>query len=292
MKSCQKCKGNFVTSNWSCQTCGYLPSTVNGFIVLAPELAKEGAGFRPEAFEQLASLEAQNFWFGARNRLIIWTLKRYFPNMQRYMEIGCGTGYVLAGVAEAFPKATLVGSEVFSVGLPYAASRVGTAELLQMDARQIPFTAEFDVIGAFDVLEHISEDEVVLASMLNALRPGGGVAITVPQHPWLWSATDESACHVRRYKVGELREKVLRAGFTLVFETSFVSLLLPVMLASRLARWRTRAETESMSELSLPPWLNRVFELVMNTERYLIQRGFRFGWGGSRLLIARKTDSP
>ena len=292
MKSCQKCKGNFVTSNWSCQTCGYLPSTVNGFIVLAPELAKEGAGFRPEAFEQLASLEAQNFWFGARNRLIIWTLKRYFPNMQRYMEIGCGTGYVLAGVAEAFPKATLVGSEVFSVGLPYAASRVGTAELLQMDARRIPFTAEFDVIGAFDVLEHISEDEVVLASMLNSLRPGGGVAITVPQHPWLWSATDESACHVRRYKVGELREKVLRAGFTVVFETSFVSLLLPVMLASRLAMRRTRAETESMSELSLPLRLNRLFEMVMNAERYLIQRGFRFGWGGSRLLIAEKRATP
>ena len=142
------------------------------------------------------------------------------------------------------------------------------------------------------LLEHIEEDEVVLASMLHALRPGGGVAITVPQHPWLWSATDESACHVRRYQVGELREKVLRAGFTLVFETSFVSLLLPVMLASRLAMRRTRAETESMSELSLPLRLNRLFEMVMNAERYLIQRGFRFGWGGSRLLIAEKRATP
>ena len=127
--------------------------------------------------------------------------------------------------------------------------------------------------------------------MLKALRPGGGVAITVPQHPWLWSATDESACHVRRYKVGELREKVERAGFTVVFETSFVSLLLPVMLASRLAMRRTRQQTEAMPEMRLRPWLNRALELVMSAERYLIQRGLRFGWGGSRLLIAKKKES-
>ena len=85
-----------------------------------------GAGFRPEAFEQLAALEAQNFWFRARNRLIVWALKKHFPNMRRYLEIGCGTGYVLAGVAQAYPAAKLVGSEIFSVGSPFAASRAKT----------------------------------------------------------------------------------------------------------------------------------------------------------------------
>ena len=160
MKDCGKCKARFASPNWRCPDCGYVPPAVNGFVALAPELAEEGAGFRPEAFDQLASLEAQSFWFSARNQLIIWTLETYFPTLQRYMEIGCGTGYVLAGVAQAFPKARLVGSEVFSVGLPYAATRVKTAELLQMDARRIPFTEEFDAIGAFDVLEHIVEDEV------------------------------------------------------------------------------------------------------------------------------------
>ena len=288
MKRCPLCQADFVASDWKCPACAYLPSSVDGFAILAPELAEGGAGFPPEAFEQLAVLEAQNFWFRARNRLIVWALQRHFPNMRRYLEIGCGTGYVLAGVAQAYPAATLVGSEVFSVGLPYAASRVRTAELLQMDARQIPYVEEFDVIGAFDVLEHIEEDEVVLAAMLRALRPGGGVAITVPQHPWLWSMADENACHVRRYKVGELREKVLRAGFRLEFETSFVSLLLPAMLASRLTRQQAKVQEESTSELSLPTLLNRVFEIVMNLERYLIQGGLRLKLGGSRLLIATK----
>ena len=288
MKSCSRCQTDFVASDWKCPACAYLPFSVDGVAVLAPNFAGGGAGFRPEAFAQLAALEAQNFWFRARNKLIVWTLKRHFPNMQRYLEIGCGTGYVLAGVEQAYPAATLVGSEIFSVGLPYAASRVKSAELIQMDARHIPYVEEFDVIGAFDVLEHIEEDEAVLAAMLRALRPGGGVVITVPQHPWLWSTADESACHVRRYKVGELREKVLRTGFRLEFETSFVSLLLPAMLASRLTKQRANAQEDSLSELSLPPWLNRLFEIVMNLERYLIRSGLRLKWGGSRLLIATK----
>lgn len=288
MKQCPSCKTNFVATDWKCPACAYLPSKVDGFAVLAPALAEGGAGFRPEAFEQLAALEAQNFWFRARNKLIVWALKRHFPTMERYLEIGCGTGYVLAGVAQAYPAATLVGSEIFTVGLPYAASRAKTAEILQMDARQIPYVEEFDVIGAFDVLEHIEEDEVVLAAMLRAVRPGGGVAITVPQHPWLWSAADESACHVRRYRVRELREKVLRAGFKLEFETSFVSLLLPAMLASRLTKQRGSAGKDALPELSLPLWLNSLFGRIMTLERYLIRSGLRLKLGGSRLLIATK----
>ncbi len=288
MKSCPRCQADYVATDWKCPACTYLPSSVDGFAVLAPDLAEGGAGFPPGAFQNLAAVEAQNFWFRARNRLIVWALKRYFPKLQHYLEIGCGTGFVLAGVAQAYPAARLVGSEVFIVGLSFAASRVKTAEFLQMDARKIPYVEEFDVIGAFDVLEHIEEDEVVLAAMLRALRPGGGVAITVPQHPWLWSKADDNACHVRRYKVGELRDKVLRAGFKLEFETSFVSLLLPAMLASRLTRRRANTQENAMSEFRLPPWLNRAFEIVMNLERYLIRRGLRLKLGGSQLLIATK----
>lgn len=288
MKHCPRCQTNFIAEDWLCPTCAHLPASIGNFPLLAPALAEGGAGFPPGAFEQLAALEAQNFWFRSRNKLIVWALKRHFPAMQRYLEIGCGTGYVLAGVAQAYPAARLVGSEIFSAGLPYAAARVKTAELLQMDARQIPYVDEFDAIGAFDVLEHIEDDEQVLAAMCRALRPGGGIIITVPQHPWLWSSADTNACHVRRYKVSELREKAQRAGFTLTYETSFVSLLLPAMLASRLGKQRKKAGEADLSELRLPGWLNQVFETTMNLERQLIQIGLRFGLGGSRLLIATK----
>lgn len=290
MKRCPRCETAYNATDWTCPACGFTPSQEDGFPTLAPDLAQGGAGFQPEAFAELAALEADNFWFRARNRLIVWALRRHFPHMQSYLEIGCGTGYVLTGVSNAFPGARIVGSEVFSVGLPFAAHRVRQAELLQMDARRIPYVDEFDVIGAFDVLEHIKEDETVLAEMHRALRPGGGIAITVPQHPWLWSRQDEYACHVRRYCIGELREKVLRAGFKVELETSFVSLLLPTMLASRMAQRKAATESDAMAELRLATPINRVFEWIMNAERQLIRLGLRFPAGGSLLLIARKAE--
>lgn len=288
MKRCPHCATSYDAEDWTCPTCGFVPLHLAGFPALAPELAESGAGYQPEAYAELATLEAGNFWFRARNRLIVWALRRHFPQMHRYLEIGCGTGFVLAGVDQAYPQAKLTGSEVFSVGLPYAARRVGSAELLQMDARRIPYAEEFDVIGAYDVLEHIEEDEVVLGEMWRSLRPGGGIVLTVPQHPWLWSRQDEYACHVRRYRIGELRKKVRRAGFRVELETSFVNLLLPAMFASRVVHRFAPPDSDPMAELRLPATLNRVFEGIMNMEHRLIQSGMRFPAGGSLLLIARK----
>ena len=288
MKRCLRCSAVYAGDSWKCPDCGHAPGLVAGFPALAPELAHGGAGYEPDAFAELADLEANNFWFRARNRLVIGALRRHFPHMRRYLEIGCGTGYVLAGVAQGFPDASITGSEVFSVGLPFAASRVGQTELLQMDARHLPYVEEFDVIGAFDVLEHIEEDEVVLSQMLQALQPGGGIVITVPQHPWLWSRQDEYAQHVRRYRVGELREKVRCAGFQVKYATSFVTLLLPAMLASRWLHRRKHATSDPLAELRLPVLLDRPLAGIMHLERLWIQLGVRFPVGGSLLLIARK----
>ena len=103
-----------------------------------------------------------------------------------------------------------------------------------MDARCILFECEFDVVGTFDVLEHLVEDERALAQMFNAARPGGGLLVTVPQHRFLWSESDRFAMHQRRYSRTELRKKVESAGFQIERITSFNSLLLPLMILSRL----------------------------------------------------------
>ena len=64
-----------------------------------------------------------------------------------------------------------------------------------------------------------------------ALRPGGGFFVTVPQHPALWSPQDEHAHHVRRYGGRDLRRQGRGGGFEVLRMTSFVSLLLPMMVA-------------------------------------------------------------
>lgn len=288
MRICPECGHRYQRPQWRCPACGHEVSMVEGFPALAPDLAHAGHGFRREYFGALASLESGNFWFRARNRLIIDSLRRHFPGLSSFLEIGCGTGFVMSGVADAFPSAALTGTEIFVSGLGYAAGRIPRAELLQVDARRLPFDAEFDVVGIFDVLEHIQEDTVVLSEIYRALRPGGGVIITVPQHDWLWSQQDELAFHVRRYGARELHKKVSNAGFRVIEMRSFVSLLLPVLwLQRRFGITRGRV-ADPMRELRMSPLVNRLLGAVMATEFALGRMGVSFPGGGSLLLVGRK----
>ncbi len=290
MKVCPACGSARCDDAWVCADCGNRPPLIDGFRAFAPSLATDNAGFRVEYFEELARLEADNFWFRARNDLIVWALQQSFPEIRSFLEIGCGTGFVLRGIHEADPSIELSGSEIFSAGLAFAAARVPSARFSQMDARHIPYRDEFDAIGAFDVLEHIEEDTTVLAEVAKAVRPGGGFIATVPQHPALWSLQDEHAHHVRRYTARGLRRKVEAAGFEVVRMTSFVSLLLPMLVAARLRPRGPTADVgfDAMDELRQPHAVNVALEAVMTVERSLIRRGVSFPAGGSLLLVARK----
>jgi len=267
--------------------CGYTPPVVNGYPALAYELSRDDAGFNPRNFEKLARLEAEHFWFRARNRLIIWALKRYFPDARNFLEIGCGTGFVLSGIEQTAPGLRLWGSELSCEGLAFAGKRVEAAELFQMDARRIPFVREFDVIGAFDVLEHVEEDMLVLREMGRAVKVHGGILLTVPNHKFLWSRADEDAHHVRRYTMKELKCTVENAGFSIMRMTAFISFLFPLMMAARLKRGGANADV--MAELEMPRLLNRTFEKVLDAERQIIRAGVNFPFGGSLLLVAQKV---
>lgn len=209
--------------------------------------------------------------------------------MRQFLETGCGTGFVLAGANASFPKVTLSGSEVSAKGLVYATNRVPRASFFQMDARSIPFVDEFVAIGAFDVLEHIEEDSLVLRQMYQAARPGDGVVLTVPQHDFLWSRIDELSCHVRHYAAEDLSCKVQAAGFHLERMTSFVSLLLCSMIGARAMQTLKRKECDLLAELRIGRLTNAVLERVVNVESMAIRAGLNFRVGDSLLLVARKT---
>ncbi len=229
----------------------------------------------------------QCFWFRARNRLIQWALGNYFPHADSFFEIGCGTGFVLKGVREASPGLRLAGSEIFGDGLVFARARLPGVDLYQMDARQIPFECEFDVVAAFDVLEHIVEDDAVLRQMFKATKPGGGLLMTVPQHRFLWSAIDEHSMHERRYSRAELRRKVEQAGFRIQRMTSFISLLLPPMIYSRM-RSNSSRDFKLWKEFEISRLLNALLGSILTAERAMIERGVSFPAGGSLLLIAKR----
>jgi ubiquinone/menaquinone biosynthesis C-methylase UbiE len=261
---------------------------IGGFPAFAPEIAHSTTGYDSGLYALLAHAEDDYFWFQARKRLIVWALNRYFPHAQSLLEIGCGSGDVLDAVAASRPQMRVVGSETLVEGLARARKHAGKSVILfQMDARRLPYVEEFDVIGAFDVIEHIVEDHVVLTEMHRACRRGGGIILTVPQHRWLWSRTDEVAHHVRRYQAGELRRKVEAAGFSPAYSTSFMTLLLPMLLA---ARFSPRKQAQDLgAELTIPRWLNRLLGATAAVDYTLIKAGLNLPCGGSRLLVARKA---
>ncbi|HKA42651.1 MAG TPA: class I SAM-dependent methyltransferase [Burkholderiales bacterium] len=291
MKLCLRCGATFERVDWHCPGCGHEPPRIAGFPAFAPELAHGTDGYDPAFYAEFARVEAGNFWFRARNRLIVWALGRYFPEARRLLEVGCGTGYVLAGITAAFPGAVVTGSEAAADGLAFAARRVPQAALIQADARRIPFRHEFDVAAAFDVIEHIADDRGVLQALREVVRPGGGLLLTVPQHPFLWSEFDARAHHARRYRAAELRTKVSQAGFEIIRMTSFVTLLLPFMFLSRLTQRAPEADYNPLAEFRIASWLNWSLEKVLSFERALIRSGISLPAGGSLLLVARRQES-
>lgn len=287
MRACPRCRRALPGEAWACSECGWAAGIAEGIPVLAPELTGDNPAYDPAHYAQLARLEQGSAWFHSRNQLIGWAFAKHQPDARSILEIGCGTGYVLQALARQAPAARLVGADVLVEGLRYARERVPEAEFIQLDATRMPFESEFDAVGAFDVLEHIEEDGLALAAIHRSLQPGGILVLTVPSQAFLWSASDELAGHVRRYTRRGLGSRARAAGFEVELLTSFVSLLLPALLASR----RSRSEPTIYQELECAGWQNSLLGGSLAVERGLIQRGVRLPIGGSLLLVARKTGA-
>ena len=287
MKVCVACDEIFEASAWRCPRCDHAPVSRKGFLAFSPD-AGGLAEFRAEFFSDLIRLESESFWFRSRNRLIAWVLRKYFPQARDAFEVGCGTGFVLSEIRRAFPALNVSGSDVYVEGLQFASERLPGVPLYQMEATRVPFVEEFDVICSLDVLEHIEKDEVALGQMRRALRPQGGLIVTVPQHACLWSAVDEYSLHKRRYARRELVQKARRAGFDVLRVTSFVALLFPLLVASRI-RTRGRVETfDPHVEFRLSRRAGATLGAMMTLERALIGAGLSFPFGGSLLLVGRR----
>lgn len=287
MKLCLSCEAEFSHSNWLCPTCGYSPVTLDGFTAFSPAHAHSNDGMAHDVHHKLNKLQHKSFWFRVRNKLIQDMIHKYTPNATNVLEIGCGTGFVLECIQKALPNAKLTATELYCHGLAYAKEKLSGCEFLQSDARQLPFTSEFDLIGAFDVIEHIEEDWVVIQNITKALKPNGYLMLTVPQHPWLWSKSDETACHKRRYTAKTLTTLLQQQGLRIITSSSFMFFLLPLMWMQRMTATQKK-QYDQTNELHLPHWIDKSFESLLLIERFAIQRGLRLPIGGSRLIVAKK----
>jgi SAM-dependent methyltransferase len=262
--------------------------------MLLPESEFDG-GFDPGFYAELYDAEDRHFWFRARNHIIEIVARSLIGDCKgqcRILEIGCGDGNTTRCLQRACKGATVIGMDLFAEGLRYARAR-GVRQVLQADAKRPPFCVRFRVIGMFDVLEHIPEDDGFLSELYPLLQDDGRLILTVPAHQRLWSYFDQASHHCRRYAIGELCQKLERCGYAIEYATEFMMGLYPLVWLRRL--WWRRADAGSISvteigkrELRVNPVLNLGLRAVLAIEAPLIRRRWRMPIGSSILVIATR----
>ncbi len=235
---------------------------------------------------RMAEAESRSWWFRGRRRVLEEVLKRLaMPPDVNIADLGCGTGGNLV-MLRAFGKVT--GVEVSPVAAEVARRRAGVeVRCASMDATGLP-DASFDVVTAFDVLEHMEDDRAALLEVWRLLKPGGRFVVTVPAFMMLWSAHDEALHHKRRYRRGPLAKALLGAGLDVEWLTYFNAALFPPVAAIRLLRrpFGGGAKVADGVE-ALPGPLNDLLEGVFAAERHLVGR-VPLPAGVSLVGVARK----
>jgi SAM-dependent methyltransferase len=257
--------------------------------------------YDPDFFAKLADVESRHFWFRTRNQVITALTQQFVKDCSdgyRVLEVGCGTGNVLQALEKACSRGVVVGMDLFAEGLAFARKRTSCA-LVQGDVEQPGFGVPFDVVGAFDVVEHLPDDLRILRSFHAMLRPGGMLLLTVPAYRSLWSYFDEASHHCRRYEPRDLRQKLDQAGFEVEFLSPFMASVYPLMLlVRRISSLRRQGKTPSaesdlsltLQELRIVPVLNGLLTFVLRQEARLIQARRVLPFGSSLIAAARRKQ--
>jgi len=250
-------------------------------------------------FPQLARIENEHFWFRARNRVIATLVEQITKDRAsgyRVLEVGCGTGNVLRALEQVCPRGIVVGMDLFAEGLAFARKRTSCA-LVQGNLEQPGFGKPFDLVGAFDVVEHLSNDLQVFGSIHSMLKPGGMLLLTVPAYQSLWSYFDEASHHCRRYEPAELRRKLNQAGYEIEFLSPFMASIYPLLwLVRRIRSLRRTRKTDSLEvdralslqDLRIVPVVNGLLTFVLMQEARLIKSRMVLPFGTSLIVAARR----
>lgn len=236
-------------------------------------------------YERMEQLDGEHWWFVARRRILADQIAALgLPPDARILEAGCGPGGNLAMLAE-FGEVTAI--EPNETARRIAAERTGFAVqggTLPDDGLFPPDS--FDLIAAFDVIEHIDDDAGAVRSLAALLRPGAPFVMTVPAYGWLWSEHDERHHHKRRYTGAAARRLLEGAGLTVEKCSHYNTLLTPLVVLRR-GLARLSGAVFKPDDAMPPPFLNRLLTAIFGFERHLLRLG-SLPFGISILCIARK----
>ncbi|MFH1088502.1 MAG: class I SAM-dependent methyltransferase, partial [Patescibacteria group bacterium] len=155
-------------------------------------------------------------------------------------------------------------------------------------AEDLPFeNREFDLVTAFDVLEHLPDESRAIGEWGRVLRSGGVLFISVPAHQWLFGPHDRALNHYRRYELNQLLRLLIKNNFSPIFSTYIFGFSFPLFILQRgLLKNSPGRQTQYVN---LPSWLNSLLISLGKLEAVWL-RFSRFPFGSSIVILARKQQ--
>ena len=236
-------------------------------------------------YDRMRVLQDGHWWFEGRRRILAGLIGALeLPKPAQVLEVGCGPGGNLE-MLKRFGEVTAV--EPDEASRAYAAERVGVRVEGGLLPDGLPFApASFDLVCAFDVIEHVDEDAASVAALARLLKPGGFLATTVPGQPWMWSRHDELHHHKRRYRMKAYRALFDAAGLKIVTASYFNTLLLPPIAAIRALKMATGSTTADDDAMPPAP-LNALLAELFGAELLWLKHA-PLPFGVSIVVIARR----
>lgn len=233
--------------------------------------------------ELVRQVEADHWWFVSLRELVRGLLTATVPPGAKVLEVGCGSGGLLADLPSTYQRA--------GIDLEVAvAARHPEITVLEASVDEIPFRdGSFDAVLALDVVSAVGvhDDRAALQEISRVLRPGGVFILQVAAYEWLRSGHDAAAGTARRYTLPAIRELLRGAGLQPRHLTYRVTFLFPLAVAHRLS---TRGKVQN-DVGAVNPILNRLLTAIMRLENRLARRT-RLPFGLSVFAVATRRDAP
>jgi len=223
------------------------------------------------------------WWYRARTELLEAVLEPYLGRPVRSLDVGSADGPSVGWMAHDGRRVTL---DLFPEGQTPGEGVCGSATAL-------PFRdGSFEVVAAFDVVEHCEDEGRAVAELVRVLAPGGRLLLSVPAYQWAWSDHDVRAGHFRRYTRRRLTAVVEGAGLEIERSTYAFSAVFPFFAAERIARRLRRRLGRPAPEGLTPvsPRMDRLLSGLSRAERRVLRRR-DLPFGSSVLLAAVKPGS-
>lgn len=250
----------------------------------------------PAYYDEYYRNEREHWWFRARESILRNQLKRMIaagilPARPLILNIGAATGRSSEWLGEL---GEVVSLEYDEDCCRLTRERTGL-DVLEGTILDLPWeSGSFDLVCAFDVIEHVEDDVAAVVEMKRVCRKDGMLFVTVPASPLLWSEHDEINHHFRRYRIGEL--KALFKGCRVEFCSGFNSLLFAPIAVHRLVRrvagrFGPKRDRPLKSDFSRSQFsaLDGLLEMMFGSENLWLTRGIGLPWGVSAMIIARHS---